>query len=117
MSDDGDLAHLDEMVQALIKIERYTGGASRTSFLADSQVRDAVALNLLVLGECAGRLSESAQNAAPDVLWPALRSLRNRIAHGYRSIDHTIVWAIVQDRLPELRARLAELLEQLESRS
>lgn len=44
---------------------------------------------------------------------PELRSivgLRNRVIHGYYEVNAEIVWAVVQDRLPLLQTRLADLL-------
>ncbi|MCL4284853.1 MAG: DUF86 domain-containing protein [Fimbriimonadaceae bacterium] len=38
--------------------------------------------------------------------------LRNIIIHGYDSVDPAILWAIVEDRLGELRALLEALLEE-----
>jgi uncharacterized protein with HEPN domain len=37
-------------------------------------------------------------------------ALRNRIAHGYETVDHLLVWRIVQDDLPALRAAVEQLL-------
>ncbi|MCL4715031.1 MAG: DUF86 domain-containing protein [Hyphomonadaceae bacterium] len=38
--------------------------------------------------------SAEAQGEAPETLWPQVVALRNRIAHGYRGIDRTAIWAI-----------------------
>jgi uncharacterized protein with HEPN domain len=35
--------------------------------------------------------------------------LRNRLIHGYDSVDDEIVWDVVQAKVPELANRLAEV--------
>ena len=39
-------------------------------------------------------------------------ALRNIIIHGYDAIDPKVIWAIIEDRLPERRALLSRLLEE-----
>ncbi|MFM2082460.1 MAG: hypothetical protein RL380_1151 [Verrucomicrobiota bacterium] len=46
--------------------------------------------------------------------FPELRKiigLRNRIVHGYDNLDEELVWDVVQNRLPALRAQVESLLE------
>lgn len=38
----------------------------------------------------------------PDVPWREMISMRNRIVHGYDTIDLAIVWAVIDKDLPEL---------------
>ena len=80
------------------------------TFLDDAMAKDAMAMSLLVIGETARRLLDKTKQAAPDVPWPAIQSLRNRIAHGYETVDHRMVWRIVLDDLPELAEAIDRLL-------
>lgn len=40
--------------------------------------------------------------------------LRNRIAHAYDSIDYTVLWAIVINHIPNLKAEIDELIKKYE---
>ncbi len=101
------------MIDAIAFIWSVTKHSTRVEYMADRRSRDAVALNLLVLGEGARSLSAETRAMAPDVQWPVLTSIRNRIAHEYRSFDHSIAWSIATERLPGLQERLTLLLEQI----
>ena len=81
-------------------------------FLADLMARDAFAMSLLLIGETARRLSDETKRRAPDVPWSAIVSLRHRIAHGYETVDHELVWQIVRQDLPNLALAIDELLRQ-----
>lgn len=77
--------------------------------------RDAVALNLLVVGESAARLPTSVRELEPDIDWRAAIDLRNRIAHGYSSISFTIVWSVVVVELPGLRAAVERIIARIQA--
>lgn len=51
----------------------------------------------------------------PDALldWLGIRGMRNRLVHGYDSIDLQIVHATITRRLPELVAQLTAALTRL----
>lgn len=40
-----------------------------------------------------------------------MAAMRDRLIHGYFGIDYEIVWDVVTTRIPELRDRLASILE------
>jgi uncharacterized protein with HEPN domain len=42
--------------------------------------------------------------------WVQVKGLRNVIVHQYRGIDWQEVWGVAANRVPRLRARLAEVL-------
>ena len=93
------------MREALRRITLYTGGLTPDVFLEHQMTIDAVALNLLVIGECANRLPME-MRVRSTLPWVKIIALRHRIAHGYTSVDPGILWGIVEDNLPELTHEL-----------
>lgn len=91
-------------------VRGWVEGMSEDDFIADRMVRDASALSLPVIGETARRLLEETKAAAPEIPWSAVVSLRNRIAHGYETVDHRLVWRVLTDDLPDLAAAIVRLL-------
>jgi len=57
-------------------------------------------------------LSEETKRRAPNVPWQAIISLRHRIAHGYETVDHRLIWQIARQDLPGLGGAVASLLKQ-----
>jgi uncharacterized protein with HEPN domain len=53
-------------------------------------IQDAVVRNFEVIGEAASRLSPTLREAT-DVPWAKVIALRNRLIHGYWSIDLQLV--------------------------
>jgi uncharacterized protein with HEPN domain len=97
------------MRDAVERILRYTV-AGREAFLADPMVQDAVIRNLEVMGEAVRRVSAGTRSAHPEIPWKQIAGTRDRVIHGYFTVDLEIVWEIVETELPSLRPRLAALL-------
>ncbi|PZO47868.1 MAG: hypothetical protein DCF16_17175 [Alphaproteobacteria bacterium] len=107
---DRDAALLLEIETAAQYIDAFIIGFEETTFLADSRTSAAVAMYLIVIGESARAISESARSEAPEIPWSQIVALRNRIAHGYQSIDRPAIWAIATSDVPMLRAAVRRML-------
>lgn len=101
---------LVEIEDAIKQIRTYTNGVSRSEFLSDALRCDATALQLIVIGEAARKLPDDVRKEAPEIPWPEIVSLRNRIVHGYKTVDRAIVWGIVDQRIGELEAAARRML-------
>lgn len=103
---------LDQMLESARLARSYVDGVTRDDFLADRRTQQAVALNLLVIGEAAARLArnhEAFLQSHPDIPWRSMKGMRNRIAHGYFEIDFEVVWNTALTALPELVYRLPSI--------
>jgi uncharacterized protein with HEPN domain len=65
---------------------------------------------LEMLGEAANRVPEEVRAQYPDLPWLQMIAARNRLIHGYDSVDFDILWAIIKHDLPALIVRLEEIL-------
>ena len=104
--------YLDHMREAARLACSYVEGQTRDAFLADKRTQQAVILNLIVLGEAATKIAQASPAyvaAHPAVPWKSLRGMRNRIAHGYFSVDLAIVWDTVETALSALLEQLDEM--------
>ena len=56
---------------------------------------------LEITGEAANRVKNDEQTRYPEIPWPQLIGLRNRLVHGYDQVDLDILWQILtRDLLP-----------------
>ena len=63
-----------------------------------------------MLGETANRVPECTRTKYPNLPWLQMIAARNRLIHGYDSVDFDILWAIIQNDLPVLIVRLKKIL-------
>lgn len=105
---------LEQMLDAAQCAVSYVEGLNKADFLDDRRTREAVALNLMVIGELATRLSKSygeVASAYPSLQLREMQGMRNRIAHGYVKINMVTVWETVESSLPELIKTLPSIIQ------
>ena len=67
---------------------------------------------LEIVGEAASRVPREDCARYPEIPWPQIVSLRNRLIHGYGAVDMDILWQIIEHDLPPLVAALEIILGQ-----
>lgn len=102
---------IEDMVEAIERIDRYTDDMDLSRFVADHRTVDAVMRNLEVLGEAAKRVPHDIAERTPEVPWSRITEIRNILVHEYHSVDPAIIWDTVKDDLPPLLRPLKELLK------
>ena len=97
---------LDHAREALDLVE----GKSRADLDADRKLNLALVRLLEIVGEAAGRIPPAIYEKYPDVPWHEIISLRNRLIHGYDSVDFDILWQIVKNDLPPLIEKFEKII-------
>jgi len=93
-------------------IAQWRAGRSYDDYLSDRQFRRAVEREFEIIGEALNRLrQEDSQLAAQFDELPRIIAFRNRIIHGYDSVDDATVWGVIEKHLPMLLERAEHLLK------
>ena len=71
--------------------------------------------NFEIIGEAANRLLEELRSQQ-GVPWSRIIAFRNRLIHGYWSVDLLLVWDVVENDLPLLKDEVHRLLAALSGR-
>jgi uncharacterized protein with HEPN domain len=92
-------------------ILQWCKGRSLEDYARDRQFRRAVEREFEIIGEALGRLAQAEPAASQRITdWQRIVSFRNRIIHGYDTIDDAAVWGIAESHLPRLVAEVEALL-------
>jgi uncharacterized protein with HEPN domain len=114
MPRDSRLSRTDRLEQAIESCDRigeFISGLDDATFIASRLYQNAVCLELMQIAEVLKPLDDidgELRHALPEL--GRIFGMRNLIAHEYRIVDMSIVWLIASMRVPELRLRLAALL-------
>jgi uncharacterized protein with HEPN domain len=109
-------ALLFDAIEAIRAARRFTHGMALESYRENLLVRSAVERQLEILGEACTRLQREDAPLVSSIPGARLAiGLRNRIIHGYDTVDDVTVYATVRDDLPELESRLTEVLARIDA--
>jgi uncharacterized protein with HEPN domain len=108
-----DLLLLDEIAAASRRATDIDSRHTAEELDRSLDARDALLWNLTVVGETTGQLSADLRDAHPEVPWSQPVRLRNRIVHGYWSVDLDVIHAVGLQDLPGFAAQVASIAEDL----
>ena len=101
-----DGERLSHMLEATQKASGLIEGLT-LSDLKNDEIRALALTHLLeILGEAAKGVSEETRNAHPQIPWAQMAATRDRLIHGYFSVDLDIIWEIASHDLPPVVASL-----------
>jgi uncharacterized protein with HEPN domain len=104
---------LYDVLTATATIREFCRGRTFQDYQTNQMVSDACERRLEIIGEAMTRL----RDLHPDVFdtipeGHAVIGLRNRLIHGYDTVDPAIVWDIIQTKLPQLGNVAQRLLDE-----
>jgi uncharacterized protein with HEPN domain len=101
---------VEDILECIGRIEHYVAGLQLDAFKASQITVDATVRNLEVIGEASRNIPEDVKEAHPELEWAKIVGLRNRVVHEYFGVDLDIIWRIITDELPALKAQMRKLL-------
>ncbi len=103
--------YLRDIVEAADAIGEFVAGLERDAFPGNDLLRSAVLQKLTIIGEAAARLPPLFREHHDDIPWADITAFRNIAVHAYFAVDWSIVWVTATQDAPELREKVAAILE------
>jgi uncharacterized protein with HEPN domain len=105
---------LGEMIDAAERARSLVAGVDLQGLEADQLRCEALLWNFTVLGQASTQLDEEFKGRFSDIDWAKPAQLRNRIVHGYWSVDLEILHTTATDLLPEYVEKLRRAMADVE---
>ena len=97
---------LDAARQAIAFAQHETrDGLEKNQMLVLSLVR-----LIEIIGEAASQVTPSTRREYPQIPWPLIVAMRNRLIHAYFDVDIDRVWETIKDDLPPLISALEQVI-------
>lgn len=109
-----DAARVHHMLQAARNAVQLAQGRSREDLDSDMTLGLSLWKLLEIIGEAAGRVTTDLRAAHPHIPWQLAADTRNRLTHGYDTVDYAVIWSTVTNDLPALIPSLEAVLRDLE---
>lgn len=80
-------------------------------FLADETLKRATIRSIEVIGEASKQIPGDFKYKWQNVDWRSIAGMRDRLIHDYMGVDYSIVWDVVQKKIPELATNVEQILQ------
>jgi uncharacterized protein with HEPN domain len=103
---------IEDILDAIGRIQDYTRGMTFEAFSHDRKTIDAVVRNITIIGEAAGNVPSPVAEQHGEIPWRQMRDFRNVVVHAYFGVDLKVLWDTVRVDLPPLIDPLRRLLSE-----
>ncbi len=104
-----DSIRLRHMLDAAREAVSFATGQNRLSLDANRQLTLALVKTIEIIGEAAMKVTKEGREQWPQIPWPNIVTMRNRLIHAYFDINLDILWKTVTEDLPPLIAELEKV--------
>ena len=109
-----DKATLLDIARAARLVLAFNKGIDKAAFLQDFKTQSAVLHQLMIMGEAVKRLSPEFRAHHPQIPWPLIAGMRDKLIHGYDIVDLDQVWQTALVDVPNLLSLIEPLLPKQE---
>jgi len=110
---EADRARVLHMLDAIRQLVASTGSASEKELDDDAMLRFGTVKLIEIIGEAANMLTKELRAAHPEVPWPLIIGMRQRLVHDYFRIDTSIVAEVVSVHITPLKSQFGSILADL----
>ena len=105
-----DLVFLQHMLDEINFLQKECTSLTFKDFTHNELLMRAASRSLEIIGEASKNLSVEFRKKHKKVEWKKIAGLRDKIIHFYFGVDWEIVWNVIQEKLPELKNNIEEIL-------
>lgn len=87
-----DRGLLLQIIDYCIRIDEKIDNSSKEEFMKNRDLQEIICFNIFQIGELAKSLSDDFVTTNNDISWKLVKGMRDKIGHGYSSIDFEIVY-------------------------
>ena len=106
--------YLDDIFDAIEKIENYVEGLSFEEFSEDSKTVDAIVRNFEIIGEATKRIPSETKEKYPQIPWKMMAGTRDKLIHEYFGVNMQTLWKAIKEDLPPVKRTIKSLLAQMD---
>lgn len=104
------LDYLDDIVDAMDKVEDFTKDMKYEEFIEDDKTTFAVIRALEIIGEAVKKMPPSIKKQHPQIPWKDMAGMRDKLIHEYFGVKTKVVWETIKQDIPPLKPLFQRIL-------
>ena len=108
-----DKERLNHILTAIQHMEEYTNGLTQAQLNSDLLHLHATVYNIQIIGEAVYKLSLEFKENHPQTPWKVIEKMRHILVHDYYQINKDVLWSVITEDLPPLKAQVEEFISNL----
>ena len=102
---------LEDILESIERIEKYTKGKTLKEFLDDYEKQDAIIKRLEIIGEAVKNIPAEVKKKHSKIPWKDITGMRDVLIHEYFGVIMERVWDTAKNDIPKFKKQITELLE------
>jgi uncharacterized protein with HEPN domain len=95
---------IHDILEAIDRIEHVTRGKTLNEFEDNWQLRWLVQRAIEIISEASRAIPDELKDLRSEIPWHSVRDIGNVLRHEYQGLSDPIIWKVVVDELPRLKA-------------
>ena len=106
-------AYLEDILKECIYLSERFENLSFAEFISNEDLKRAAVRSLEVIGEASKKIPEEVKERYPSVPWREMARMRDKLIHGYFSVDYLVVYRTVLEEISPLKEEIEKILREL----
>ncbi len=111
MSRHDNRVSLRHMLDHAREAKEMTHGRQGSDLETDRMLQLALTRLVEIVGESASRISATTREKHPEIPWPDILGMRNRLVHAYDVLNLDLLWDTIETDFPPLIADLEAIFK------
>lgn len=106
--------YIRDILQNMTYAEDFVRNLTLEDLKTDRKTLYAVLRSIEVIGEATKHVPDAIRERYPAIPWKEMAGMRDKLIHDYIGVDVETVWLVVKERIPAIRPRIEQVLEEVE---
>jgi uncharacterized protein with HEPN domain len=104
-----DAFYISHIIHEIDYIRKKCENKTIDDLYSDEDLQHIVSRALEIISEASKNISPEMKSAHAQIPWKEMSGIRDKIIHGYFSINWIIVWDVINHEIGNLKSQLSEI--------